>query len=106
MIVTLTNPRRLVAGVPLAAGDFVDLPQPCIGIGWDADGNLAVQFANNLSVADQAKVRRRCMSVNANEELLRERAEAYLALPAPTAAQTLAAVKALVRLQLDQLDGT
>lgn len=115
MIVT-GSPMR-----PVDIGTFSDItPTAVVGIGWDQDGMLQVEFAGDLSPTEADAVRQRMSSRNGNEEVLRSQAvqalvdnRAFLALAAPTQAQTLAQVKALtrqmngaIRMLLGQLDGT
>lgn len=113
----------IITGIPqraVDAGDFADLtPVLVVDIRWVSSG-LEVEFASDLASSVASAVQQRIESRNANEETLRNQAlvalqtnRDFLALAAPTQAQTLAQVKALsrqvngvLRMLLGQLDGT
>lgn len=114
MIVTAIPAR------PIEADMFADITAvPVLGMQWGA-GDLAVEFASDLTPTEVAAVQLRMESRNANEETLRGQAlqalqgnRDFINLPAPTNAQTLAQVKALtrqsngvIRMLLGELDGT
>ena len=83
-----------VNGTPNLAVYFEDADAPAAGAltSWRADVAAHVPTADaNLTAAS-------------NLDTLRQRANAYLALPTPTAAQTAKATKALIRLTLGLLD--
>lgn len=115
MIVAVARPARPYADL----GDLT--AKEILERGWrDVDGDEAyvVQFAVNLSAAEEAAIRRRLTTGSGIEETLHERAttayadlQAFEALTTPTNAQTVAVVRllckvarALIRLQLRQLD--
>ena len=92
---------------------------PVTALRW-ADDSAEVTFAADLTDAEVAAVKRRMMSRNTNEEILRERAEqaldanrAYLAVVNPDAAAVRQQVDrltrqnvAVMRMLLGFLDGT
>lgn len=117
MIVTAMPPR----GKEIDLDAFADLTtSPCVNLWWEPDGQLTVEFAIDLPASEQAAVRRRIQSRNANEEELRRLAEValvnnrtYLAIPTPTQAQAAAQIAVLtrqsngvIRQLLGFLDGT
>lgn len=92
---------RPAAGREVAAGDFSDIaPAKVSAVEWADDGQLRVVFDGDLTVAQQMAVRLRITSGDVAEEKARVAAAAFLAIDAPTAAQTLAQVKRLTRLLL------
>lgn len=96
---------RLAPGRQIGPGDFTDLTTtPVTAVEWAADGRLCVTFNGPLSESTAAAVRRRISSPDEAAEALRAQAVqavagnvAYLALTAPTTAQTQAQVAALTR---------
>jgi hypothetical protein len=99
---------------------FTDITtKACIDAGFTEGTGFWVQFAVNLTDAEQVAIKRRCLTGSPNEEALTGRAEqgmdtlrTYIATPAPTAAQTAAAVKllcqvavTLTRFALRRFDG-
>lgn len=100
MIVTVDRLAR-----PVDTATFTDITtKACTSVGWDADGKLAVQFAVNLTADETRQVRVRCLTADAAAETLLRGVvtayttnAAYLALSAPTAAQTAAHVGVLTR---------
>lgn len=106
---------------PVTDDEFSDLTTiPIIGMQWVEEGELEVEFESDLPDDVKSAVQQRMGSRNGNEETLRNQAVAslqnnrdFLALPAPTQAQTLAQVKALsrqmngvLRMLLGELDDT
>lgn len=117
MIVTGDLPR----GKSIDATAFADLtPTPVESIKWGPTGDLVVTFAADLDADTTLAVRRRIGSRNTAEETLQGAAEqaltrnrTYLAITAPTAAQSQTQVKALtrqvqglIRITLGRLEGT
>lgn len=102
MIVTAPTLAR-----PVDTAAFTDITtKQCLSVGW-VDGQVAVQFAVDLTAAEQAAVKRRCVTGSPNEETVVAGAEqtlnalrAYVATPVPTAAQTTAAVKLLCQVAI------
>ena len=115
MIVAVTRPARPYADLSdLTAKQILDR-------GWqqvDGDEVYVVQYAVNLTAAEEAAVRRRLGTSGQVEEDLQARAadayqqlQAFENLATPTNAQVVAAVRllckvarALIRLQLRQFD--
>lgn len=101
MDVIVERPVR-TASQPLSPEDFCDIA-PCWQVAWSSDGGLVVTFEGDLTPAQRAAVRLRCISTDAAEEaLLTSVAEAYRANRAylagsPTAAQVSEQVAALTR---------
>lgn len=92
---------RPAAGREVAAGDFADIAAANVSsVQWADDGQLRVVFDGDLTAAQQMAVRLRITSGDVTEEKARVAAAAFLAIDAPTAAQTLAQVKRLTRLLL------
>ena len=91
-----------------------------VDIRWNQDGLLEVEFASDLTPAEAIEVKQFILSRNANELVLRMQAltalqnnRDFIAVAAPTNAQTIAQVKALsrqnvgvIRMLLGELDGT
>lgn len=91
---------RLAQGAALGADDFADITSvPVTAIDFTEDG-LRVTFDGDLTPAQQQRVRLRITSCDSTEEQMRVALAAYLTLDAPTAAQTLAATKRMIRLVL------
>jgi hypothetical protein len=92
---------------------------PVVGMAW-IEGDLVVEFASDLTSDEQDAVRQRMGSRNGNEETLRNQSvqalknnRDFLAIAAPTQAQTLTQVTRLtrqmngvLRMLLGELDGT
>jgi hypothetical protein len=116
MYVTVTRPTRPYADLSdITSKEIVDR-------GWQNDGEYVtpffVQFAVNLTAAEEAAVKRRLTTSGNVEETLYERAvnayqdlQAFENLATPTNAQVVAAVRllckvarALIRMQLRQLE--
>lgn len=100
MIVTVDDARR-----PLGRDSFIDITtKECIHVGPGALGGFDAQFAVNLTTDEARQVKVRCLTPDAAAETVFRAAaaayssnETYLALPAPTTAQTLAQVTAATR---------
>lgn len=96
---------RLAPGRELGPADFADLtPVPVTAVEWVADGRLCVTFDGTLTDDEAAAARRRITSPDVDTETVRAQAvravvgnRAYLALAAPTAAETREQVAALTR---------
>jgi hypothetical protein len=97
---------RPAQGREVSPDSFADITAvPVSAVDWMGDGLLRVTFDGAPSAVEQQKVRLRITSCDDTDERMRVAVAAFLALDAPTNAQTLAQVKRLTRLLLSLDDG-